>query len=32
MNCLLADWAFILVSAKPPHGEEPYAEVRQARS
>jgi hypothetical protein len=26
MNCLLADWAFILVSAKPSHAEEPYAE------
>ncbi|MGH3970283.1 MAG: hypothetical protein ACRDTV_19715 [Mycobacterium sp.] len=28
MNRLLAGWAFILVSAKPPHAEEPYAEVQ----
>jgi hypothetical protein len=29
MNCVLADWAFVLVSAKPPHAEELYAEVRK---
>jgi hypothetical protein len=28
VNCLLADWAFFFASAKPPHAEEPYAEVR----
>jgi hypothetical protein len=25
VNCLVADWAFFFVSAKPPHPEEPFA-------